>query len=222
MAEPELYNKLIALARLLESSTVPYAFGGAIALAAYTEPRGTRDLDIGIFLPSTQARRIVSMLGGLGTEVDTDVDIGAIEAGDWGRILWGSTPIDVFFAYSPMHYESAARTRTLPVLGNEVTVLGPEDVLAHKIVFNREHDWVDISNVLRDQTDLDLDVVRRWIVSLYDADNARRRLLRLNHLAAEHGHSPVLLPAPPPRRGIVARLRSSSRGKPDGGARPPS
>ena len=37
----------------LESGGIPHAFGGAIALADWTlEPRGTRDIDVNLFVPA--------------------------------------------------------------------------------------------------------------------------------------------------------------------------
>ena len=43
---PTLPKKVVSLARALEESELPYAFGGALALAYYAEPRATVDIDV--------------------------------------------------------------------------------------------------------------------------------------------------------------------------------
>ena len=85
----------------------------------------------------------------------------------------------------------------LVVRDTSIPVLGPEDLVAHKVVFNRPQDWVDIENVLDQQPGFDLGVVRRWIVELYGLPEARSRLARLNALAGAHGVAPVELPRRP-------------------------
>jgi len=111
VAEPDLPGKLVRLSRRLDEASIPHAFGGAIALAAYAEPRGTDHIDVGVFVGSKDAGRVVAALDDIGVDigVDTGVDIDEIKSGDWGRLYWGTTPIDVFFAYSTIDFESAAR-----------------------------------------------------------------------------------------------------------------
>jgi hypothetical protein len=45
-----LDGKVMRIAQALEQAQIPYAFGGAIALAYYAAPRGTEDIDINVFL----------------------------------------------------------------------------------------------------------------------------------------------------------------------------
>jgi hypothetical protein len=47
----ELGVRLLTIADALERSEVLHGFGGAIAYNYVGEPRGTRDIDISIFLP---------------------------------------------------------------------------------------------------------------------------------------------------------------------------
>ena len=50
-----LERKIVGVHTMLTSAALPYAFGGALALAFHTgEPRGTRDIDVNIFLPASE------------------------------------------------------------------------------------------------------------------------------------------------------------------------
>jgi hypothetical protein len=47
-----LGERLLAVHEALDQAELPHAFGGAIALGyCVVEPRGTRDLDVNVFLP---------------------------------------------------------------------------------------------------------------------------------------------------------------------------
>jgi hypothetical protein len=205
----DLVGKLLALEAALATAGIPHAFGGAMALAAYVEPRGTDDLDLGVFTGSDEAEHLVSVLGSLG--MDTEVDLEVIKSGDWGRLYWDETPVDFFFSYTPMHFEMQERVRQLSVSGSEVPVLGPEDVIGLKVVFNRPKDWVDIDNILQRHPDVDLEVVQRWILTMFDdPDNGPHdRTVRVNDLARRHGLRPIDMPKAP-RRGLLGRLRRSA------------
>jgi hypothetical protein len=50
------------IASALEASTIPYAIGGALALAVAGVPRGTADVDINVFV-SSASRRAGAALG---------------------------------------------------------------------------------------------------------------------------------------------------------------
>ncbi|HEY7952208.1 MAG TPA: hypothetical protein VID70_04420 [Solirubrobacteraceae bacterium] len=49
MSEPSLPDKVLAIHRALAQAKVAHAFGGALALAYYAEPRGTIDIDLNVF-----------------------------------------------------------------------------------------------------------------------------------------------------------------------------
>ena len=54
----ELVEKLFAIHDSLTEASIAHAFGGAIALAyCVEEPRGTRDLDVNIFVDAAKAGR---------------------------------------------------------------------------------------------------------------------------------------------------------------------
>jgi len=52
-----LLNRLLRLDDALAATGVPYAYGGAIALDYYTEPRATSDFDVNLFCPAHESSR---------------------------------------------------------------------------------------------------------------------------------------------------------------------
>ena len=51
-------------------SAIPHAFGGALALAYYAEPRATIDIDLNVFVPPDQFPAVAAPLVALGAEAD--------------------------------------------------------------------------------------------------------------------------------------------------------
>lgn len=58
-----LVERILAVADALDDGNFPWAFGGAFALAyATAEPRGTRDIDVNVFVEGSRADRVSAML----------------------------------------------------------------------------------------------------------------------------------------------------------------
>src|SRR5207253_7611283 len=126
---------------------VPHAFGGAIALAYCTEePRGTRDLDVNVFLPPTRAAGVLAALPA-GTALRAD-DVVAAERDGQVRVWWDDTPVDVFFDVHDFHREVAAGVRLVPFAGAEIPVLGCVALVVFKALYSRTKDWADVEAVL--------------------------------------------------------------------------
>ena len=71
MAERTACSVARRLADVLEAHGIPYAIGGALALGYYTEPRGTVDVDINIFVtPPHAIDALLQRLGEVGFEVE--------------------------------------------------------------------------------------------------------------------------------------------------------
>ena len=89
------------------------------------EPRGTRDLDVNVFIPSANAGL---MLAALPDAVRvTPADRRALEETGQARLWWDDTPVDVFLDYAPIHAAAARNRRDVPFEGETIPVLGPVD-----------------------------------------------------------------------------------------------
>jgi hypothetical protein len=178
-SEPSLGDKVDALAHALRSAEIPFAFGGALALAYYAEPRATVDVDVNVFVPPDAVDRIVEALGGLGIGVSVAERRTVLRDGQV-RLHWDTTPVDLFFAYDAFHFHAAARIRSVPFGSDTIPVLAPEDLLVCKVVFDRRKDWIDIEQVLLlESGSLDLDDVRRWIAGMVGAGDHRAERFEL-------------------------------------------
>lgn len=144
-------------------ANIPHAFGGAIALGYYAEPRGTIDIDLNLFVPVARYGDVAAPLIELGADAN-DPEVVALVARDGQvRVMWEKTPLDLFFAYDPFHDAAAAARRIVPFADTTIPVLAPEHLVVCKAVFNRSKDWVDIDAMVADDTGIDTAEVLRWV-----------------------------------------------------------
>lgn len=132
----------------LEASGETYAFGGAIALAAWSEPRATADVDVIVWVGPDEIDRAIDAVRSAGVRVDVDAARHAArERGLFvGRI--GATRIDVFVPSIPF-YDEAAKRRVRTKLGGRETWVHSAEVLAvFKMLFFRPKDLIDIESML--------------------------------------------------------------------------
>src|SRR5204863_8643055 len=58
-----LAEKVVSLHAALEAGALPHAFGGALALAWCTrQPRGTSDIDVNVFVPTSAVKLVLGAL----------------------------------------------------------------------------------------------------------------------------------------------------------------
>lgn len=142
-----LVERIIALAAALDEADLDWALGGALALAFATEePRGTRDIDINVFVATNEVERVFDALpaGVLRGRAERR----AVLADDQVRLWWDDTPIDLFFAASDFHFDVATRCELVNFSGRKVPVLCAEDLAVFKAMFDRPKDWVDIAEMV--------------------------------------------------------------------------
>ena len=165
-----LAEKVVALEGALVA--VPHAFGGALALAYYAEPRATIDIDLNVFVPATEVDEVRPLLVGVG--VDMTDDVASVIARDGqARAFWDGTPVDLFFAYDAFHESAAGATRVVPFADRTITILGPEHLVVCKVVFDRPKDWLDIDAMRSLGTTLDAAEVLRWVGRIAGDDDPR-------------------------------------------------
>jgi len=166
-----LAERLVALHRALAAGDVPHAFGGAIALAFWTQdPRGTRDLDVNVFVPAEDAAAALALLPD-GVEVPA-ATAGTIARNGQVRLWWDDTPVDLFFDYAPVHAEAARHVRVVPFAGTAIPVLGPVELAVFKAMFDRTKDWADIEGMLAAGT-MTVPGVRALLEAMVGADDPR-------------------------------------------------
>lgn len=158
-----LVARLHAVHDALTAAGLRHAFGGAIALAyCIEEPRGTRDLDVNIFIPSDRAAEAVA---GLPPEVAApEESVEQILRDGQTRLWWDDTPVDVFLNNLPIHDQVAAEIRWVPLAGRKIPVLSCESLVLFKAFFARTKDWADIEAI----AEVDPEILRRAAVRVAD------------------------------------------------------
>jgi hypothetical protein len=171
MTQLSLPEKVLAIHRRLDEASVAHAFGGALALAYYAEPRSTIDIDINVFLDPSRHPEVQNELAVLGVGNDVSQDV--VERDGQCRIWWGTTPLDLFYAYHDFHEAMSKATRRQPFASETIPVLAPEHLVTFKAIFNRPKDWLDIEQVLAGVPDLNRAEIDDWLDQTLGADDPR-------------------------------------------------
>jgi len=158
----------------LEAAELPYAFGGAIALSAWSEPRATTDVDLNLWVEDDQLPRAIELLQQAGVELDPAAAMrGARERGMFAGPR-GSYRVDVFVPSVPFYDEALGRRARVTLADRETWVLSPESLVVFKMLFFRPKDLVDISRLLEvHRPALDVLFVRRWLVDMVGSSDVR-------------------------------------------------
>lgn len=142
------------VADALERAHVPYAVGGAIALAFYAPPRATVDVDLNIFVPPAQGlSKVVDILTEVGFVPDEPFDALQRRAETDGQFRGRAQGLrlDVFVPAIPFYAELETRRRMVELVGRSIWILGAEDLVVLKMMFYRRKDLADVEALLRDQ-----------------------------------------------------------------------
>ena len=177
--EPALDEKIVLIHRALTDAGVEHAFGGALALAYYAEPRATIDVDVNIFVPPRRGGGALDALAGLGVTLDRTAALAEARRDGQTRVQWGRSPLDLFFSYDAFHTVCQEARRFVPFGDTRIPILAPEHLIVFKAVFDRRKDWLDIEQMLViTARDLDVTEVRDWTERLVGAEDRRARRLR--------------------------------------------
>jgi hypothetical protein len=166
-----LGDKIVAIHECFASVNVVHAFGGGLARAYYAEPRAMIDINVNVFLDPAGHARVVGALRALG--VESDVPTEQVVHDGQCRVAWGSTPIDLFYAYHDLHQAMWQATRRAEFRGLSIPILAPEHLLTCKVIFNRRKDWLDIEQILVGALDTDHSEVADWLARIIGTDDPR-------------------------------------------------
>jgi hypothetical protein len=190
----ELGDQLLAVHDGLDAAGIPHAIGGAIALGyCVLEPRGTRDVDVNVFVGPQRARDVFAAMPE-GVKF-SGVQLDQAESDGQARLNWGITPIDVFLSVLPFHDRVQAHVRQVPFEGRTIPVLDCTGLAVFKAMFDRPRDWVDIEAMIEARS-LDVDEALRWIREMVGDDERLEKLTALQANRRSQAEPPPLRPAP--------------------------
>ena len=151
MADESITTVVLRLIDALEASGETYAFGGAIALAAWSEPRATADVDIVLWIDIARADRTIDVIRAAGVRVDADIARAQLaERGMFVGML-GPIRVDVFVPSIPFYAEAEKRRVATRIAGRSTWVHSAEVLAVFKLLFFRPKDLLDIERMLRIQ-----------------------------------------------------------------------
>jgi hypothetical protein len=163
------------IADALEQAGIPYAIGGALALAVSGVPRGTADVDVNVFIAEDQIPQVVGVLAALGIEVDADAAIAHARRDGMFIGRWDGMRIDVFLPSIPFAHEAEkTRLRVTDAAGWSGWFLSPEALSVFKLLFFRAKDMVDLERLVAVAGPaFDAAYVRRWLVDMMGEEDPR-------------------------------------------------
>jgi hypothetical protein len=164
-----LASRLLEIHDALSTAGLNHAFGGAIALAYCTEePRGTRDLDLNVFVAPQLAKDVFAALPeGVAR---SEQELARAEADGQIRLWWQDTPIDIFLNVHPFHDEVAKGVREVPFSGRLVPVVGCTALAVFKALLSRTKDWADIEEMVA-MGELNVADALAWVTQIVGAES---------------------------------------------------
>lgn len=173
----ELGDQLLAVHDGLDAAGIPHAIGGAIALGyCVLEPRGTRDVDINVFVEPQRARDVFAAMPE-GVEL-SGAALEQAERDGQVRLKWGITPIDLFLSVLPFHDRVASHVKEVPFEGRTIPIVDCTGLAVFKAMFARPRDWVDIEAMIEARS-FDVDEAIRWIRKMVGDDERVEKLTAL-------------------------------------------
>jgi hypothetical protein len=160
VATRSLETKIEAVHRSLKGAGLPHAFGGAIALGYYAEPRKTKDIDVNVFVPVERWPQVREALAPLG--VDTEVEESGLKTDGQVKLAWEENPLHLFFSQDALHVETERKTRSVSFAETTIPLLAPEHLVIRKALLDRPKDRRDIESILA-RTPVDRTEVDRWV-----------------------------------------------------------
>ena len=170
-----LPEKILAIDLRLAEANIAHAFGGALALAYYAEPRATIDIDVNLFVAPTSTRRLPRR-----SRRSTSRPRGrrprwsATGSAARGGIAHHSRPL-LRLRRDPQG--DATSGAPVALFGEDrLPILAPEHLVVCKAIFDRPKDWLDIEQVLVCVDDLDTEEMSAWLARMVgDGDERAQR-----------------------------------------------
>jgi predicted nucleotidyltransferase len=143
-----LFQSALNVQRVLKKGGLEFCFIGGLALQRWGEVRHTNDIDLAVWCPLGQERRVVEILGRTITSREEDAwGMAKVARMYLGRSKAGQG-VDVSLAFMP--YERRMLDRAVDVdfgLERPLHCCSAEDLVILKTVAARGQDWVDLKRI---------------------------------------------------------------------------
>ncbi len=155
----------LAVEALREAGT-DFAVVGGLAVNVLGTTRTTVDADFVMRLPRVRMPGLVEGLARRGFGLAPDATA-RLSRESFLTATFGRTRVDFLHADDPLHQQALRDARAEMVLGAEVKVARPEDLILTKLIAARRKDLDDIQELLVTQrAKLDLERIREWLPAI--------------------------------------------------------
>jgi len=167
----------------LVRNNVPYMVIGGLANSVWGEVRLTRDADFKVSIGDQTLEEFRVLVSRYFPERQTGIPAQLQSAHIihiWAR---PGVPVDLLVSIFDYERDAIERALDMTIEGVAVRVCTAEDLIIHKVVANREQDWIDIERVLvRQRSKLDQAYVLNWLTQFSEALEAPDLLIRYRQL----------------------------------------
>jgi hypothetical protein len=182
---PDLERLALELVATLEDHEMKTAIGGAIAYGFWGDPRGTKDVDLNVFIGEPRYAELQALIekSGLGPDPTRTAWTFEERARFVTRCREGAVAVAYregirvdFFVPSIPFYDEAERTirRVDHPSGRSVPILSAEAISIFKLLFFRDKDLVDLRRIVaRQGKALDQAYVRRQLEIMFPEGDER-------------------------------------------------
>ncbi len=160
----------------LNGASIPYMLTGSMAMNYYAQPRMTRDIDIVIELPESEASRLSSLFSA-DFLCEEEAIRSAVRIQGMFNIIHSTLIVKVDFVVrknEPYRLAEFARRRFIEVDNQAISIVAPEDLLLSKLDWAKpsrsELQLDDVRNLISTVGDLDWEYIDRWAGQLEVAD----------------------------------------------------
>jgi len=163
----------------LSKHNLPYMVVGGQAVLLYGEPRLTRDIDITLGVDVDHLGEVLAVvqelnLKPLPQEIESFVrETMVLPTLDEHTGI----RVDFIFSYTPYETEAIKRAKKVKIMGQEVNLASPEDLIIHKIFAGRPRDIEDVRTVLLKNPDVDKQYIRGWLKE-FDESSEKKEFLK--------------------------------------------
>jgi len=160
-----LFQSITSLQKLLLEAGIPSIVIGGMAVAAWGEPRVTRDVDLKVLLSRQEADRLLEILSSnYQPLLPNPREALKKQAMIFIQDSLG-TRLDLLLADTPFDVTAIHRGRDIEINpGIFIHICSPEDLIIYKLISTRLRDHEDVKGVIRRQGDtLDDDYVLNWL-----------------------------------------------------------
>ena len=154
------------LAELLEADHIDYAIGGALALGIWGAPRGTKDVDLSIFVEPAELDTVFDVFERAGIMIDRAAAAGDVARTGLVRGMLGRVPVDAFISAHPHFLQMKERRQRIGTPdGAHLYFITAEDLCVMKLVYGRDKDITDLERLFAVRT-IDTRYVRAWLAKM--------------------------------------------------------